>query len=856
MHGQNEINTADYVNEAHIRAFSDALSFELEFNDKAVDPTGPPSPVQPTPPSRIRKVSALSDFAPHASVARGHNQELILNLGRGKKGLLRKNLRGSKSYEEWKKAALVMDDYLKFNEWKKEDEDAFYDWKLVRKVQRSLKSLRETFYGTKDLIEAYFDEQEKALDFIRETPDLTIDEKKRFFKAANTNLGASALCLSGGASFGYYHCGVVKALLDSSLLPRVITGTSAGGLIAALCCTRTGIDLLGYANVYSTFIDAELKDVLVPELANRITACEESVKVWMGRIWKTGARFDPIIWAKKCTFFTRGSLTFREAYQRTGRVLNISVIPADRHSPTRLLNYLTAPDTVIWSALLASAAVPGILPPVVLMQKLRDGSVVPWNWGSRFKDGSLRVDVPIQGWRGNFILSAAEQWLKHELTKNFKLIRDLELLPQLLGQDWSSVFLQRFDGNITIWPRTRFWDWIRILSDPDPTELQRMIRVGELVTWPKLHMISNRAKIEKQIYLGRQYVRQSLHAKAAALPATTPPATGSDPPLSVDTDAEAAHLHKPRPLVSNKRPHSGTSTPRDDGRQRDLLRSPAARRKWASNILHTNAADNPNDDSFFTLAAVERRLAQQQAAAANSDELLFSGAEHDLRQKFRRLIDPGILRPNAEAQAAASLKILLTISENLLREPDNPKYQKFKPTNSIIKRDIIDPKGTVEYARELGFSPEVDDFQPYYVFNPRKMVNLRIGAAMLKEAVELGTQKETRKAHAKKTEKAAIQAAADKVRLAYEDDRKRKLQNDQLEKERRDARMAAAARRAEEQAQRADEAAVEKEEGGDDGVDEEEEELALRHGRMPGSGHVLGAQPLPYRSSSSNKKTD
>ena len=40
-----------------------------------------------------------------------------------------------------------------------------------------------------------------------------------------------------------------------------------------------------------------------------------------------------------------------------------------------------------------------------------------------------------KGWRGNFLLSAGEQWLKHELTKNFKVIRDLELLPQLLGQD-------------------------------------------------------------------------------------------------------------------------------------------------------------------------------------------------------------------------------------------------------------------------------------------------------------------------------------------------------------------------------------------------------------------------------------
>lgn len=49
-----------------------------------------------------------------------------------------------------------------------------------------------------------------------------------------------------------------------------------------------------------------------------------------------------------------------------------------------------------------------------------------------------------------------EQYLKLELTKNFKVIRDLELMPTMLGQDWSSVFLQKFGGSVTIWPRTRF----------------------------------------------------------------------------------------------------------------------------------------------------------------------------------------------------------------------------------------------------------------------------------------------------------------------------------------------------------------------------------------------------------------
>jgi len=73
-------------------------------------------------------------------------------LGRGKKGLLRKKMRSARSWQvrtpglllpllwsyptlqEWKEAAATLDEYLHFDEWKKVDEDPFYDWKLVRKV--------------------------------------------------------------------------------------------------------------------------------------------------------------------------------------------------------------------------------------------------------------------------------------------------------------------------------------------------------------------------------------------------------------------------------------------------------------------------------------------------------------------------------------------------------------------------------------------------------------------------------------------------------------------------------------------------------------------------------------------------
>jgi len=336
--------------------------------------------------------------------------------------------------------------------------------------------------------------------------------------------------------FAFYHLGVIKALLDSNILPEVITGTSGGALVAALVATRR---------------NDELKALLVPALAHEINACAEPFSVWFPRWWKTGARFDSIDWARKCSWFCRGSMTFREAYERTGRILNVSCVPADPHSPTLLLNYLTSPDCVIWSAVIASAAVPGILNPVVLMQKLSDGTLAPFSFGHKWKDGSLRTDIPLKalnlhfnvnfsvvsqvnphinlfffssrgsvgqpvthrrgrGWRGGFLGSAAEQYLKLDLTKWLKVLRHLELLPRPLGQDWSQIWLQQFSGTITIWPRSVMSDFFNILTDPDPSRLARMLHVGQQSAFPKLLFLANRLKVERKIEQARKETRPAV----------------------------------------------------------------------------------------------------------------------------------------------------------------------------------------------------------------------------------------------------------------------------------------------------------------------------------------------------------
>lgn len=66
----------------------------------------------------------------------------------------------------------------------------------------------------------------------------------------------------------------------------------------------------------------------------------------------------------------------------------------------------------------------------------------------------------------------------------------------------SEIWLQRFSGTITIWPKTRLSDFWHILSDPSPARLDRMIKVGERSCWPKIKFISNRMKVENVILAG------------------------------------------------------------------------------------------------------------------------------------------------------------------------------------------------------------------------------------------------------------------------------------------------------------------------------------------------------------------
>jgi len=77
--------------------------------------------------------------------------------------------------------------------------------------------------------------------------------------------------------------------------------------------------------------------------------------------------------------------------------LNITVTNANRVEEAKLLNYLTTPNVLLWSAARASSAIPYLYDPVRLMQKTEEGEIVPYHrTETLYIDGSIGGDLPMQ----------------------------------------------------------------------------------------------------------------------------------------------------------------------------------------------------------------------------------------------------------------------------------------------------------------------------------------------------------------------------------------------------------------------------------------------------------------------------
>jgi len=69
---------------------------------------------------------------------------------------------------------------------------------------------------------------------------------------------------------------------------------------------------------------------------------------------------------------------------------NITVSSSTTYEMPRLLNYLTAPNVLVYSAVAASCSLPFFFTSSEILCKTESGQIAQWNpTGSRFIDGSV-----------------------------------------------------------------------------------------------------------------------------------------------------------------------------------------------------------------------------------------------------------------------------------------------------------------------------------------------------------------------------------------------------------------------------------------------------------------------------------
>lgn len=332
-----------------------------------------------------------------------------------------------------------------------------------------------------------------------------------FLKGARAAYGRTALCLSGGSMMGLYHLGHLQGLMETDSLPHIISGTSAGSVVASLVCTRT---------------NEELRRDLVPELVGPRMKC--FARSWPKRIkslWKNGHMFSNDEWLDMIRWFTM-DLTFEEAYKKTGRIFCITLASTTKKAPPVLINHISAPHVTIASAVIASAAVPGLVAPQSLLIKDPDGTIRSAGDETYF-DGSIEHDIPVNGlaemlncqfivaaqcnphvvpfffhsapgrpnrwasgeqegsWRGGFLLAALEMYLKNDMKAKFVFLNDLEAAVGFT----STMMTQQFHGSTTIVPHVRLQDFFTLFSDPTVAQVSRCMKVGAVAAYQHAAMI-------------------------------------------------------------------------------------------------------------------------------------------------------------------------------------------------------------------------------------------------------------------------------------------------------------------------------------------------------------------------------
>jgi NTE family protein len=457
-----------------------------------------------------------------------------------------KDMESAENYDQWAKAAIRHDKKHRLDHWKVTDESAHYDYVAIRDRLERLRELRaksdshgllfalnegihgnmggmgrpalyrKAKFATKQLIIDYVEEVAATLKYLASgrVRKIHLDEKVEFFQRASHCFGRSALLMSGAGTLLYFHLGVVKALWEQGLLPRIISGSSGGALVAALVGTHSDDEL-------RKFFDPEFLAQEIEQEAGLMSyfSLRSQKQVPVGEMYELIAHMLP-------------DLTFQEAQERTGLHINIPVAPAEIHQGSRLLNATTSPNVMIREAVLASCAVPGVYPAVTLAAKNEKGQKQSYLPSRRWIDGSVAEDLPIKrlsrlyGVNHTIVsqtnplvlpfvnankqqhsmwdilqhagIMTTKEWALAAVRLVQKPAKHSPFVSKLLNT-YSSIISQTYTGDINILPPTRTYNPTRLLSYRTKEEIIELIRNGERSTWPKIEMIRTQTKIGRTL---------------------------------------------------------------------------------------------------------------------------------------------------------------------------------------------------------------------------------------------------------------------------------------------------------------------------------------------------------------------
>ena len=492
---------------------------------------------------------------------------------------LKRSLKNATSYEEWIAAGTRLDDVMEAHySWKHNNASRLYDYKYIQrlvnelqegdqtgdilsfrfKLQRSIgrnlagianpQLYTQLYAGTKAVIEDYVKLVVDRIDYVirygdvSKSKDVTKQWKMEFVEHSRRNLGRTALVLEGGGIFAFYHVGVMRELYRHGLLPNVILGSSTGAYLAGLAAVCTDDELCELLS------DSGLNlDILSADCDRDAKKAEPELE-WKLLFWTRMKSLSKTVYASHDRFWFRlmeahvGDMTFQEAFNRTHRMVSTS-IPCDSLVAPSCLNYITTPNVLVRTAVIASQASDMDLAACLILEKSHHGEIRGW---------SLIPDIPLvqlqrhQRQRDQVMPRSSSGNIKSMGMASMRRVSQLwavnhfvfsqprpHILPlvrseffnrsQLLDDfPWLQVRLTRFmlwfwrrtwrflpnslqslfsepktpGLKVLIAPDCGFEELENLVSSPSRETLEQWIAVGEKATWPYIPALRIRCDVE------------------------------------------------------------------------------------------------------------------------------------------------------------------------------------------------------------------------------------------------------------------------------------------------------------------------------------------------------------------------